>query len=199
MQYGYFCEDTALEIFIDAVLLKFKNGRLEKNKAFFDQIGIAVQGNDATIERQFVDVSKQAQILRLSLFIVARDYDDKQLDDYENFIKFRKDKLNIKVRNRTIFCIPRKCIEYWLYYVKYQNSKNPPAPDSLENNSDFNCAKAKADVYKGETENYRYQKQSRETETKHAEEILHHLDIEKLRTLSTSFDNFYKQLQAVNL
>jgi hypothetical protein len=199
MQYGYFCEDTALEVFIDAVLHKFKKGHLEKNKEFFDKISIAVQGNDATIERQFVDVSKQAQILRLDLFIVAQDYDSKPLADYDNFIRVRKDKLNIKVRNRTVFCIPRKCIEYWLYYVKHQDDANAPEPDSLESNPDFNCAKAKTNVYQGKIENNRYEKQSRETETKHALEILQQLDIEKLRKLSPSFDNFYRQFQAVNL
>jgi hypothetical protein len=199
MKYGYFCEDTALKVFIEAVLDDFKKGKFERHEVFCDRFELPVGGNDKTIDRRYVEISQEARVFGLDLFIVARDYDNKSLKpaEYDRFIESFKEKLHIKIRNRTLFCVPVKCIEYWLYYVKHWDDDEPPKKNSLEINPDFNCQKAKADVYEGVLDEGKYQKLSRETETNKARIILKNLNIKKLRGYSASFDSFIRQLELV--
>jgi len=197
--YGNFCEDIALEIFIDATLVKFQKGKMRKHDEFA-KIHVPVDGSDSMIEKRFVDVSKEADLYDLELFIVARDYDNQPIAQYPKYLKERKFKLDIRVRNKTVFCIPVKCVEYWLFYVKHMDDTTPPQPNSLESDTNFNCAKAKSDVYERPLdEDGKYIKQAARIEVAKAIKILEKLDIKRLKILSPSYDNFIGQLQKVKL
>lgn len=197
--YGSFCEDIALEKFTDATLSILKKGKMRKHEKFA-RIHVPVDGNDSIIEKRFVDVSKEADLYDLELFIVARDYDNQPVVQYSKYIQERKFKLDIRVRNKTVFCIPVKCVEYWLFYLKHMDDTVPAKPNSLESDANFNCAKAKADVYERPLdEDGKYIKQSAKIEVAKALKILEKLDIKRLMELSPSYKNFIDQLKKVKL
>lgn len=198
VNYGFLCEDKALELFIEEVLKKF--GPVSKCKAFEKDKDFALLPTSATNRReviaQYKDAAKKAiSINNLDLFIASYDWDDAHPLEYETSLRKQVADINGKARNRTVMCVPVKCVEYWLYYIKHWDDELMLQANSLENDVLFNGNIAKSNVYERSLdEKGRYPKQSASTEISKARIILEKLDIERLKALSPSFAFFVTQL-----
>lgn len=195
--YGYLCEDKALELFVDETL---KALELKTKCKAFEKVNIPnpiIATNRNQVIAWYKDAAKKViSDNKLDLFIAAYDWDSANIGDYDAALKKQIADINGKARNRTVVCVPIKCIEYWLWYVKHADDENRPAPNSLETNVQFNGDMAKSDVYqRALDEKGKYSGQSTKTELEKARLILAKLNIENLKMLSPSFGHFVRQIE----
>lgn len=148
--YGYFCEDEAIETFIDKALSVI--GPTTRCQGFIKRTNpLAVPNgrNSAMIKKNFPDAITLAFATKgeqaIDLFFVAYDYDDTNRESLNLHIEQQKAKINIQKRGKTLFCIPVQCIEYWLWYIKYANEET--LPNSLETNNMKKRKDIKDEVY----------------------------------------------------
>ena len=109
--------------------------------------------NVNTIKREYINVGKKAiSEFGIDMYIASYDYDDTNLESYNHHIEQQISRLDNKIRRKSILCVPIKCIEYWLYYIK------KPDSSKLEEDNEFNRHDAKSEVYERELEDGKYNK-----------------------------------------
>ena len=188
--YGYFCEDKAIEAFIDKTLLLLGSTAncqgFTKNVDCCERLEPPNGRNSSMIKRYFAEYSKIAfSEYSIDLYIAAYDYDDKNIVSYAHHINQQKAKIIDRV-NQTVICIPVQCIEYWLWYIKHDNDDIIPLPNSIEHDAVKKRRDIKEDIYGRAL--------SVNSQLAISKPILDQLNIEHLRELSTSFKNFTDQI-----
>jgi hypothetical protein len=192
--YGYFCEDEAIKAFIDKALEII--GPQTRCKGFTKRenpMGMPSGNNADSIKKNFPIAVKLAfanieNDTKIDLFFVSYDYDDTGRESFDQHIKQQKNKIGIKQRGKTIFCIPVKCIEYWLWYIKHADDKPAPSHNSIETDSNVTRRQIKEDIYGSRIP-------AVATQLIKSKEILEKLSIEHLEKQSPSFKNFADQIR----
>lgn len=192
--YGYFCEDEAIETFIDRTLELI--GPTTRCRGFVkhkNELTVPDGRNSAMIKKIFPSAIKIAfantsENEKIDLFIISYDFDDTDIASFNHHIDQQKEKIDLRRRGKTIFCIPIQCIEYWLWYIKHSSDETPPLPNSIEKDATKKRSDMKIDIY-GSV------KTSRWTQFTKSQPILEQLNIERLESLSPSFKNFTNQIR----
>jgi hypothetical protein len=186
LKYSLICEDVAHKTFIETVLPLIAGHPKESFDFIFDS-GFFYRfkaRNSKDVLKRYADASIVAfRDFNLDLLLIGVDYDDRDRNAFNNEIDYLYEKINEKIRDKSVIFFPVQAIEHWLLFIKFR-IENPKSTKNISPDIEKIIRK------KAKTDFFGEKSISREEQKNMIANIVKQIDIEWLISRSASFKRF---------